>query len=168
MVHRWYNGPGSDRYRTTPWCLATLYAGGGKYLDSAITSGNFTSSGDPTIWSRKEADGGATSTIFGVTDGLTVFNNIATGVTIPHSLEIILDTTPATWTAEFKVNGSGLAPIAFTAPNPTINHVGFHIRPQSTMQVDNFKLSVVPEPGAMLIFALGLAGPLVYVRRKWR
>ena len=122
------------------------------FTDSVITSAHFTSSGDPTFHSRKEVDFGATSTIFGVTDGKTVYNNIATGVTIPHSLEIILDTAPATWTAEFKVNGSGLAPIAFTAPNPTINHVGFHIRPQSTIEVDNFKLSAEPVVAGDLVW----------------
>lgn len=62
-----------------------------------------------------------------------------------NTLEMVLNTSNATWTVEFFLNGASIrGPEAFSA-NPDIQYVGFGRYNTGTFQVDNFELSVYPD-----------------------
>lgn len=74
------------------------------------------------------------------------------------NLSVILDTQPDAWTVEWLVDGQTIRdPLAF-ATNPTINYVGMGAWNTATGNVDNFSLSIVPEPSAATLLFLGGLG----------
>lgn len=83
----------------------------------------------------------------------------------PVAVQIILDTQPALWTVEWKING-GTQRNATYATNPTINYVSLGASAgagnNTAGYVDNFMLTteVVPEPSALALLGLGALGLL--------
>ncbi len=85
-----------------------------------------------------------------------------------NTLQMVLDTSDATWTVEFFLNGGSIrGPAGFTE-NPNINYIGFGRYNTGTFQVDNFELSVVPEP--VSVGLLGFGGLMLLTLRShlWR
>ncbi len=80
------------------------------------------------------------------------------------SLKIVLDTTTPLWSVEWHTNDTLRRTASFTA-NPTINYVSFGAFNSGTGTVDNFTLSVVPEPAALGLLAIG---GLMMLRRQLR
>jgi len=76
---------------------------------------------------------------------------------------IELDTTSASWTAEWFEDGNSLRTHTYTT-NPTITHVGFGAHTIDG-SVSGFSLVVVPEPATMSLLALG---GLAILRRRRR
>lgn len=76
---------------------------------------------------------------------------------VAHDYSIILDTTNATaanWTAEYKVDGVTIIAATALGYTPTINYIGFGSG-GATGTVDNFSLTVVPEPASLALLGLG-------------
>ena len=72
-----------------------------------------------------------------------------------NTLQMVLDTSDAAWTVEFFLNGGSIrGPEAFSA-NPDIQYIGFGRYNTGTFQVDNFELSVVPEPASLGLLGFG-------------
>ena len=76
--------------------------------------------------------------------------------------EIVLDTTGAFWTAEWLINGISQGPAdTFLNPgNPGIGGIGFSrdedpVTDASFIEMRSFSLTYVPEPGSLLLFAIG-------------
>lgn len=82
----------------------------------------------------------------------------------PQNLKIVLDTTTALWTVDFFRNDVHLREFTY-GTNPTINHVGFSKFDDASGTVDNFSLTVIPEPSAALLGGLGM---LALLRRRRR
>lgn len=81
-----------------------------------------------------------------------------------NTLEMVLNTSNTAWTVEFFLNGESIRSETF-ATNPDINYVGFGRYNQGTFQVDNFELSVVPEP--VSVGLLGVGGfVLIFLRHR--
>jgi hypothetical protein len=83
-----------------------------------------------------------------------------------HSFSTVLDTTTALWSLQFKVDGVTKLTSAYTA-NPAIACILLG-NDYATGTVDNLTLSVanVPEPGTVVLLAMGLVGLLAYAWRK--
>jgi hypothetical protein len=81
----------------------------------------------------------------------------------PLTLSIVLDTTGAQWTAEWFVGGSSARTETFGS-NPTgITHVGLGRESNTDTTFSDFSLTVIPEPSAAALFALG---GLALLRRR--
>ena len=71
---------------------------------------------------------------------------------------IILDTRPALWTLEWKVDGTTVRTATAYSVNPTINYVcvGSMLNRHVGGYIDDFTLTAVPEPGTLTILFAGL------------
>lgn len=104
---------------------------------------------------------------------------------VEHELRLMLDTTGAAWTAsafidgtQLDINGAEDGLIHTYTVNPTLRYAGFssdlRINPDSdpatiegnVTYLDNFELSVIPEPNALLLGSVALAGCLGLARRR--
>jgi len=101
----------------------------------------------------------------GVTGGSN--HDLAPDKVGPVEFTIELDTTAASWTAEWYEDGNSLRTHTF-GTNPTITHVGFGGLTTVTGSVSDFSLEVVPEPSTFALSALGLLGLLAWGRRTRR
>ena len=111
---------------------------------------------DPWLYDRNVNQGTpaeplvATNVVFAVTDAGVTWTAAGSGVTVPHTLAIILDTAAASWTAEFQLNGSTVATDTLDA-NPTVNYVGFSVGAYHRVAVDDFRLSRTVLPAGTLV-----------------
>ena len=85
----------------------------------------------------------ASNLLRGVTDAGATWGDGGSGYPVPLTLTIILDTRPAAWTAEFRLNDSMVVTDTLDA-NPAISHVGMGVYDNRNIAVDNFRLSEVP------------------------
>jgi len=85
----------------------------------------------------------------------------------PLNLEIVLNTQSAQWTVDYFVGGAVTPASSLTyGTNPTITQVGFGAFRQAIGTVDNFSLTVVPEPTSIfLVFCSAMALGLIRTRR---
>jgi hypothetical protein len=86
----------------------------------------------------------------------------------PHGVvafEIRLDTTGAQWQTKWFVNNALIRSETY-ATNPTINYVGFGRLLDTQGYVDNFALTVLPEPTTLALFAIVLALSSAIRRRR--
>ena len=115
-------------------------------------------SADPFAWGLKRGtSGGDANEVYSVPDPSTTgiaLEGVYAGTTL---MSIVLDTNPALWTAEWFVDGLSVrGPEAF-AVNPAITHVGFGRYTENVGgSVDNFQLTVVPEPASIYAMVMGL------------
>jgi hypothetical protein len=96
--------------------------------------------------------------------GITSFGNFEDGV---HLYSITLDTTAlnsADWTASYSVDGNQVIAPTRLGYNPTINYVGFASN-DAFGTIDNFSLTVVPEPSTYALVLGGIA-TLLLIRRR--
>jgi hypothetical protein len=70
----------------------------------------------------------------------------------PLQLKVVLETTGPNWRATWSANDTFLAGHTY-ATNPTINFIG--IGNASSMSIDNFSLTSVPEPAGATLMLLG-------------
>ncbi len=80
------------------------------------------------------------------------------------ALKVVLDTQPDTWTAEWFLDGSSLR--GPTDISPTINYVGFGRCGTATGSVDNFELTVIPEPSTLVLLGISALALLLVLRRR--
>jgi hypothetical protein len=86
---------------------------------------------------------------------------------VAHLYSITLDTTAinsADWTASYSVNGNQVIAPTRLGYNPTINYVGFGADATGGT-IDNFSLTVVPEPSTYALVVGGIATLLLSRRR---
>lgn len=87
-------------------------------------------------------------------------------------VKIVLDTTAATWTATYFLNGvqRGTTQALPAGANTGIGGVGFSRTSNGSAGtggvVSNFELSVVPEPAAFSLAAVGMIGAVAASRRR--
>lgn len=90
----------------------------------------------------------------------------------PVDFKIVLDTKAATWTATYFLNGiqRGTTQNLPAGANTGIGGVGFSRTSNTTAGtggvVSNFELSVVPEPAALSLAAVGMIGAVAASRRR--
>ena len=114
---------------------------------------------DPWFYDRNVNQGtpaeplAAANALFGLTDAGVTWKPVGSGVTVPHTLAVILDTTTTPWTAEFRLNGSTVGTDALDT-NPPISYVGFSVGAYHKVAVDDFRLSCsAPTAGMVVILA---------------
>ena len=83
------------------------------------------------------------------------------------NVQIVLDTTASQWTAEWLVNGDSVRTYTYASGNPSISYVGFSRQTSVGGSVDNFELSVIPEPASVGLFIIAGAG-IIFCRRLSR
>ncbi len=90
----------------------------------------------------------------------------------PVDFQIVLDTTAATWTATYFLNGvqRGTTQNLPAGANTGIGGIGFSRTSNSAAGtggvVSRFELSVVPEPASLALGMVGLIGVGAVARRK--
>jgi hypothetical protein len=90
----------------------------------------------------------------------------------PVNFQIVLDTTNATWTAAYYLNGVQRGPTQnlVAGANSGIGGVGFSRTNNATATsggtISNFELSVVPEPASLTLGLLGLAAAGAFGRGR--
>jgi hypothetical protein len=90
-------------------------------------------------------------------------NNIIEGnYATSANFSIVLDTTGAAWTAEWFINAGSVRTETY-GTNPTIGYVGFGRENGNTSAIDNFSLTVIPEPSVALLGGLGV---IALLRRR--
>ncbi len=109
-------------------------------------------------------------TASGWEDGdITYSGTLETGYESYHTFEMTLDTTGASWTATYSMDGDDYGSKTYLGPGgggvPNITAVGLGIGGKYC-QVDNFSLTVVPEPSSLALLVAGLVGLLCYAWRK--
>ncbi|MCG2683825.1 MAG: PEP-CTERM sorting domain-containing protein [Planctomycetales bacterium] len=85
-----------------------------------------------------------------------------------QTYSVILDTRPASpsnWTYTCKLGGTTCVPATAFGFDPAITQVKMYGL-ASAGSVDNFKLTVIPEPSTLALLATGLIGLLCYAWRK--
>ena len=97
-----------------------------------------------------------------VLSGMAYYGKIAG----PQTWKIVLDTTAAQWTVQWFVNDTPLAAPYTYSTNPTINYVALGQYSTATGSVDDFQLTVVPEPATIGMLITG--GAIAVFRRCWR
>lgn len=107
----------------------------------------------------------------GGTAGGQPWNGDVADPTVPVTIAIVLDTTSANWSVEWLINGASQSTASFgVIGNPGIGGIGFsHDRNSSAnggATISSFELSQVPEPTTIALAGLGLAGLLIFTRRK--
>jgi hypothetical protein len=106
------------------------------------------------------------------TAGGQSWNGDVADPTVSLDIGIVLDTTAANWTVEWFINGASQgAPMAYgSAGNPGIGGIGFsHDRNSAANNggvLSYFELSQVPEPTTFALAGLGMAGLLIFRRRR--
>ena len=93
----------------------------------------------------------ASNLLRGVTDAGATWGDGGSGFPVPMTLTIILDTMPAAWTAEFRLNDTMVVTDTLGA-NPVITHVGLGVYDNRNIAVDNFRLTEVPFPATKDIY----------------
>ena len=93
------------------------------------------------------------------TGGIGTFAGIGSSGT----MQIELDTTGSDWEATYYFEGTALRTNTFSG-SLNITHVGFGGNPVSTQEVDNFSLTVIPEPATLGLVAV-MGGALLFIRR---
>lgn len=78
------------------------------------------------------------------------------------NLKVVLDTSTPLWSVQWFADNGLLRAYNYSA-NPAISHVGFGSHSGGMGTVDNFTLSVVPEPAGLSLLALGG----VMLLRRW-
>lgn len=95
--------------------------------------------------------------------GATGSTSTATGAySGTQTMNIVLDTTGAQWTAEWFMGTTSLDTVTYST-NPTINYVAIGRGAGNGMTFSNFSLTAVPEPTTALLGTLGL---LTLLRRR--
>lgn len=100
-------------------------------------------------------------------DGVNILGQSASG-----TLQLVLDTTGADWGLTTTWDSTEVGSYTYSGDNPAITHVGFGFSDgsggvaPSTLgsTVDNFSLTVVPEPATIGMLGLGAVGVL-FLRR---
>lgn len=113
-------------------------------------------------------------TSFGVNGNVNTYTGLANAgagtqvsVSDPDSfntLEMVLNTSDIVWDVEFFLNGNSIRTETFTSNPESISYIGFGRYNTGTFQVDNFELSVVPEPASLGL--LGFGGLLLIAVRS--
>ena len=101
----------------------------------------------------------------GTTAGFGTVGSYAAGA---HLYSITLDTTAlnsANWTVSYSVDGTQVIAPTALGYNPTINYVGFGSNDATGGTIDNFSLTVVPEPSTYALVVGGIATLLLSRRR---
>lgn len=98
-----------------------------------------------------------------------------TGINGVNQIDITLDATNANtalWTMAFKLNGTQVVAPSTVSQNATFNgtgsfgaigFVGFSADNTAAGQIDNFSLSIIPEPSTALLGGIGM---LLLLRRR--
>lgn len=90
---------------------------------------------------------------------------LATGHTGETTLSLILDTTETAWTLNYEINGTAVGATYTFTTNPTISYIGFGNFSTARGYVDDFTLTVVPEP-AVLHLSLASAFAFLFLKRR--
>lgn len=167
--------PGAGNVYTLSATATVPVGGSGSWValgfaDTNITSGQpFWANGtapwmlyrqSSEVTSFAESLGTAPNNDLGVDTNNVIAGNYATSA----DLTIVLDTTGTAWTAEWLVDGSPVRSETY-GTNPSINFVGFARENGESSDIDNFTLTVIPEPSSVAL--LGLGG-LALLRRRRR
>jgi len=127
------------------------------------TSGGFydESTGDGSPWMLLLDDAGAAGIPFA---GPSISGQLALPFRDGNNVSIVLDTTGNDWVATFK-NGTASISHTYTGLDISddINYVGFGRHTTQLGSVDNFSLTVIPEPNSLALLA---AGGLCVLRRR--
>lgn len=105
------------------------------------------------------------------TDSDITYSTVALSESL-HTFEMTLDTTGASWTATYSMDGDDYGSKSYVGPGGggvplSLKAVGLGYYGKYC-QVDNFSLTVVPEPSSLVLLVAGLAGLLCYAWRKRR
>ena len=80
------------------------------------------------------------------------------------TMAVELDTTGSDWVAKYLFDGATLRTYTFSG-SLNITHVGFGGNPVSSQEVDNFSLTVIPEPATLGLVAV-MGGAVLFIRRR--
>jgi hypothetical protein len=161
---------------------------GNTYTLTATLNPTYSANGNPTEWfvlgftDRSATDswfaGNTTASAgYRINGGTFAFNGPATGGSLgsfgtytagsPQTISVILDATDANlalWTTEVKVNGATMISPTALGFTPTINYVGIGSGGAGGF-IDDFSLTVVPEPSTYALVLGGIA-TLLLIRRR--
>jgi hypothetical protein len=140
----------------------TTTDGSGDWLGFGfVTSAAGSVSGNGMPWAVKRG----TASIFGTTAfdtfsflGPSVFGTAQHGVPSgpqpsATDFKIVLNTTTPLWSVEWFIDGASVRTASYVS-NPPITRVGIQRFESTNGSVDNFSLTVVPEPGGVLLLGL--------------
>lgn len=143
---------------TVPTGGATTGWAGLGFAETNTTTGSFFSN-NAAPWLLYRPNTEAVSFL-----GLGTANSASEGNYATSAIfSIVLNTEATAWTAEWFINGTSVRAAEAYGTNPTIDYVGFGRENGQNTAIDNFSLTVIPEPSAALLGGLGL---LALLRRR--
>ena len=86
-----------------------------------------------------------------------------------NTFTMVLNTTGANWVGKCFINGNSTPDWTYTyTSNPSIGYIMIGDVGGVTATFDNLTFTSTPEPGTLLLLAIGLTGLLAYAWRKRR